>query len=200
MHVLPDPGGSSSSAVSRDECGEGFFRTFPRGKKSPKSAASPSPRVPARSSSWTPAAYAGGQAADYYFVYNGTLFKHAWDYQHQCCCWCDVRREDSHCFMPLYVPPFGSSSSAFSDLEPPRYSHGLVNLEPLGYKFMALWTVYEMACFFVTLDGNVQMTMHCKFQQSVQMTVVVPRPQFRAGHCSYVTETGTVCNCAEVRT
>ena len=49
-----------------------------------------------------------------------------------------------------------------------------------------------MACFFVTLDGNVPVTMHYKFQQSVQMTVVVPRPQFidRVGHCSYVTETG----------
>ena len=30
---------------------------------------------------------------------------------------------------------------------------------------------------------------------------VVPRPQFidRVGHCSYVTETSTVCNCAEER-
>ena len=57
LHDLPDPGGSSSSAVSRDERGEGVFRTVPRGKKSPKSAASPSPRVPARSSSRTPEAY-----------------------------------------------------------------------------------------------------------------------------------------------
>ena len=59
LHVLPDPGGSSSSAVSRVERGEGFFRTFHRVKKSPKSAASPSPKVPARSksSSWTSAAY-----------------------------------------------------------------------------------------------------------------------------------------------
>ena len=31
---------------------------------------------------------------------------------------------------------------------------------PLGYKFMTLWTVYEMACFFVTLDGNVPVIMH----------------------------------------
>ena len=76
-----------------------------------------------------------------------------------------------------------------------------MNLEPLGYKFMALWTVYEMACFFVTLDGDVPVTMHYKFQQFVQMTVVVPCPQLidRVGHCSYVTETGTVCNCAEER-
>ena len=80
-------------------------------------------------------------------------------------------------------------------------SVGLANLEPLGYKFVALWTVYERACFFVTLDGNVTVTMHHKFQQSVQMTVVVPRPQFidRVGHCSYVTETGALCNCAEER-
>ena len=32
LHVLADPGGSSSPAVSRDERGEGFFRTFPRVK------------------------------------------------------------------------------------------------------------------------------------------------------------------------
>ena len=31
---LPDPDASSSSAVSRDERGEGFFRTPPRKKKS----------------------------------------------------------------------------------------------------------------------------------------------------------------------
>ena len=34
---------------------KGFFRTFPRGKKSPKSAASPSARVHGHPSSWTPA-------------------------------------------------------------------------------------------------------------------------------------------------
>ena len=74
-----------------------------------------------------------------------------------------------------------------------------MNLEPLGYKFMALWTVFEMACFFVTLDGNVPVTVHYKFQQSVQMTVVVPRPQFigRVGYCCFVAETGTLYNCAE---
>ena len=51
------------------------------------------------------------------------------------------------------------------------------------------------------LDGNFPVTMHYKFQQPVQMTVVVLRLQFidRVGHCSYVTETGTVCYCAENR-
>ena len=109
LHVLPDPGGSSSSAASRDEREEGFFRTFPRVRKSPKSAASPSPRVPARSRSRTPAAYAGGQAADEYdeyFEYNGALWKQAWDQEHQCYCWCEVRREDGHCFLPSFVPPW----------------------------------------------------------------------------------------------
>ena len=43
LHDLLVPGGSSSSAVS---CGKGFFRNVPRGKKIPKSAASPSPRGP----------------------------------------------------------------------------------------------------------------------------------------------------------
>ena len=30
---LPDPGSAAPSAVSRDELGQGFFRTFPRSKK-----------------------------------------------------------------------------------------------------------------------------------------------------------------------
>ena len=54
-----------------------------------------------------------------------------------------------------------------------------------------------MACFLVD-PGTVTspVTTHYKFQQSVQMTVVVPRPQFidRVGHWA-----GTVCNCAEER-
>ena len=81
------------------------------------------------------------------------------------------------------------------------HCHGFVNLEPLGYKFMALWTVYEMAYFFVTLDGNGFVIMHNKFQQSVHKTVVVPRFKFidGVGHCSCVPETGTVCNCADER-
>ena len=59
-------------------------------------------------------------------------------------------------------------------------------------EFMALWTVYEMACFFVSSDGYVPVNMPHKFQHSVQMTVVVPRLQFidRVGHCSYFTVTG----------
>ena len=43
LHVLPDPGGSSSSAVSRDQRGEGFFGLVPE-SKNPKSAVSRSPR------------------------------------------------------------------------------------------------------------------------------------------------------------
>ena len=40
--------------------------------------------------------------------------------------------------------------------------------------------------------GSVPVNMQHKFQQSVQMTVVVPRLQFidRVGHCSYDTVTG----------
>ena len=111
FHGRPDPGGSSSSAVSRDERREGFFSDFSPGqKKNPKSAASLSPRVPARSSSWTPAAHAGVQAADEYdeyFEVNGALWEQSWDYEHQCHCWCEVRRNDGFCFLPLYQPPWG---------------------------------------------------------------------------------------------
>ena len=53
----PDPGLAASSAVSRDEAFQQFFRTFPQSQKSAESAAGPSPRVPGSSSSWTPAAY-----------------------------------------------------------------------------------------------------------------------------------------------
>ena len=66
------PGQSSSASFSSpagvhdyaNEPGEGVFRTFPRVKKSPKFAASPSPRVPASGSSWTRAAYGQGTVAD----------------------------------------------------------------------------------------------------------------------------------------
>ena len=76
LHDLSDPGGSSSSAVSRGERGDVVFRTSPRVKKCPRFAASSSPRVPARSSSWAPVVYAGCQAGDYdvhdeYFEYGG---------------------------------------------------------------------------------------------------------------------------------
>ena len=54
---LPDPGASSSSAVSRDERRYGVFRTFPQVKKSAKSAGSPSAELLREVSSWTPAAY-----------------------------------------------------------------------------------------------------------------------------------------------
>ena len=56
LHVLPDPGGSRSSAVSREEAGQGVFRTFSPGEKSPNSAGSPSAELLGEVSSWTPAA------------------------------------------------------------------------------------------------------------------------------------------------
>ena len=52
----------------------------------------------------------GGQAADEYdeyFEYSGALWKQAWDYQHQCYCWCEVRREDGHCFLPFFSAALG---------------------------------------------------------------------------------------------
>ena len=52
LHDLPDHGGSSTSAVSRDgRVGRGVFGLFHQVKKSPKSPSSLSPRVPARSCS-----------------------------------------------------------------------------------------------------------------------------------------------------
>ena len=36
LHVLPDPGGSRSSAASREEAGQGVFRTFPWVNKKPE--------------------------------------------------------------------------------------------------------------------------------------------------------------------
>ena len=45
---------------------------------------------------------------------------------------------------------------------------------------MALWTVYEMACFFVSSDANVPVNMPHKFQHSIQMPLTEDR---RAGAC-----------------
>ena len=43
---------------------------------------------------------------------------------------------------------------------------GWLVLEPPRYMVMALWTVYEVACFIVSLDDIVPV-MQCKFQQFV---------------------------------
>ena len=50
----------------------------------------------------------------------------------------------------------------------------------------------QVRCASLGPGGYVPVTRHHKFQQSVQMTVVVPRLQFidRVGHCSYDTVTG----------
>ena len=57
---------------------------------------------------------------------------------------------------------------------------------------MALQTVYEMARFLLSSDGYVPVNVQHKFQQSVEMIVVVLRLQVidRVGHCSYATVTG----------
>ena len=55
---------SSSSAGPADEDFNWVFRTFLRGKKSARAAASPSARVPPHSSSWTPAAYEASSGSD----------------------------------------------------------------------------------------------------------------------------------------
>ena len=57
------------------------------------------------------------------------------------------------------TPPTSSTRMCRSD-----GCHG--DLEPSGYEFMALWTVYEMACFFVSLGGNVSVNVQLKLQQS----------------------------------
>ena len=71
------------------------------------------------------------------------------------------------------------------------HGRGLVT-PPVLRAVMSLRTVYEMACFFVSFEGYVPVNMQFKFQQSVQMTVVVPRLHFidRVGHCRYATVTG----------
>ena len=56
--------GSASSAGPADEDFAGVFRTFPRGKKSARAAASPSAELPREVSSWTPAAYVAPSGSD----------------------------------------------------------------------------------------------------------------------------------------
>ena len=59
LHGLSVPGSSSSSAVSRDVRGEGFFffALFPRFKKSATLPPRSGSALPPHSSPWTPAAY-----------------------------------------------------------------------------------------------------------------------------------------------
>ena len=56
--------GLASSAGPADEDFAGFFRTFPRGKKSARAAASPSAELAREVSSWTPAAYVAPSGSD----------------------------------------------------------------------------------------------------------------------------------------
>ena len=193
LHDLPDPGSSRSPVVSRDERGEGVFLTFHRVKKSPKSPASLSPRVPARSSSWTQAAYAGVQAGDEYDEYfenNGALWKQAWDFEHQCYCWCEVCRDGGFCFLPPLgdIPDVSVTWSRPGTWSWPCDSSCTWS-RASSWPF---WTVYEMECFLGSLDGVVPVNMQNKFQQSVQDDSGLPRLQFidRVGHFSYATVTG----------
>ena len=101
LHDLPHPGASSSSAVSRDERGQGFFfRTFPRKKKVRSPSQFRVRSCPPR------AACAGVQVADEYFEYNGSLCKRAWDQGNQCYCWCFVDPRNGYCFEPVWQPPW----------------------------------------------------------------------------------------------
>ena len=175
LHDLPDPGGSSSSAVSRDERGEGGFRAFPRVNKSTKSAASPSPRVPARSSSWTPAAHEGvpaGNEYDEYFEYHGALWKQAWDYEHRCYCWREVPSDGGYCFLQVYAPLGVIPIVSVTWSRPGTWSWPCDSSCTWIRPGASSWPCYEMACFLLSSDGNVPVTLPHNFQQSVQMTVV----------------------------
>ena len=153
LHVLPDPGGSSSSAVSRDERGgRFFFRTFLESKK----VQSP-PLVRIRGCP-------PGRAHGLRRLCGGSSTT-------------STSSTTAPCLSRLgtisTIVTVGaksvvkrSSSSASVTWSRPGTLSVPCELGAVGYKFMALWTVCEMVCFFVTLDGNVPVAMHCKFQQS----------------------------------
>ena len=147
--------------------------------------------MPARSSSWTPASYAGVQAGDEYYEYfecNGALWKQAWDYEHQCNSWCEVRRDDGFCFLPAYRHPW--------ELFPmPPHGHGFVNRPVLG----AVQVRVHVRLYRVR-DGVLLRVPRrcCPCEHAAQVPAVrsddsgLPRLQFidRVGHCSYATVTG----------
>ena len=74
--------------------------------------------------------------------------------------------------------PRGSSGVDQGDLEPSVQVHGLVDFVHVGvllvaavgaarYENMALWTVYEMACLFMSPGENVPVNMQLELQQSL---------------------------------
>ena len=67
-----------------------------------------------------------------------------------------------------YVELMGAGGDASGS----RLASGIAVGWPPGYEFMAVWTVHEMACFFMSPGGNVPVNMQFKLQQSVRMTVV----------------------------
>ena len=72
-------------------------------------------------------------------------------------------------------------------------------LGAVQWEFMALRTVYEMACFLVSFEGYVLVNMQYKFQQSVQMTVqwlcLAFSSSDRVGHSCYVWRPSSFSRC-----
>ena len=153
---LPDPGGSRSSAVSREEAGHCFFRAFLRIKKSSKSAASPSAELGEEVSSWTPAAYDTQPMPPRALqAFPGT--RH-----------CELLDVGALRGRPAMVPLAHGSFSVVpaTGILSCRCAGGWSWSRP-GLMVMALWTVCEMACFLGSLDDIVPVIMQSKFQQFV---------------------------------
>ena len=167
LHDLPDPGGSSSSAVSRDECGEGFFGLFLGSKKVRSQPASLSPRVPAhglrrlvrgcrpRTSTSSTTAPCGSRLGTTSTSVTVGVKSAVTTAAASCRC----------------IGPHGSSSRV----------HGLADRVRDGVLLRVL--------------RRLRPCEHAAQVPAVPMTVVVPRLQFidRVGHCSYATVTGSLC-------
>ena len=172
-HDLPVPAASSSSAVSRDERGQGFFRTFLQVQESATLPPRSGSALPPHSSPWAPAAHDVPMALEEeeeseseeelgydveYVEFDGCWWRCEWVPLASGIAGGRLRQTGPRLAIPSGGPVAHRAwtRATWSRLV---QVHGLVAFVRVGvllvaalgvawYKFMALWTVYEMACFF----------------------------------------------------
>ena len=180
------PEAACTISLSRDERGEGGFRTVPQVKKSATLPPHSGSALPPHSKPWTPAAYDVPMALEEEEEELESEEELDHDVEHVCAGGDASGSRLASGIAGGWPRKTGPRQAILSGS--PRLGalsvqvHGLVDSVRVGvllvaalgaaYEFMALWTVYEMACFFMFPCGNVPVNMRLKLQQSVRMTVV----------------------------